>query len=61
MLSLTGHKPILPARLDDEAQSLTPLFLVVMEENRILDILDSQIKDGRKEDMIALLTLHIDT
>ena len=42
---LTGQKPILPARLDDEARSLATLFSLAMEENRILDILDSQIKN----------------
>nr|XP_017220643.1 PREDICTED: wall-associated receptor kinase-like 10 [Daucus carota subsp. sativus] len=55
---LTGQKPILPARLDDEARSLATLFSLAMEENRILDILDSQIKnEGGMEEMIAFANI----
>ncbi|KAL8111886.1 hypothetical protein AgCh_019550 [Apium graveolens] len=54
---LTGQKPILAARLDDEARSLVTLFLLAMEENRILDILDSQIKEGRGEGMVAFANI----
>ncbi|XP_074343195.1 wall-associated receptor kinase-like 17 [Apium graveolens] len=55
---LTGHKPILAARLDDEARSLATLFLSAMEENRLLDIIDSRISnEGKKEEMIAFANI----
>ncbi|XP_074353666.1 LOW QUALITY PROTEIN: putative wall-associated receptor kinase-like 11 [Apium graveolens] len=51
---LTGQKPILDARLDDEARGLATFFLLAMEENRLLDIIDSRIiNEGKKEEMIA--------
>ncbi|KAL8102559.1 hypothetical protein AgCh_027174 [Apium graveolens] len=55
---LTGQKPILPTRLDDEARSLATLFLSAMEENRLLDIIDSRISnEGKKEEMIAFANI----
>ncbi|KAL8156499.1 hypothetical protein AgCh_001554 [Apium graveolens] len=37
---LTGQKPILAPRPDDEGRSLVTHFVLAMEEERILDILD---------------------
>ncbi|XP_074340017.1 putative wall-associated receptor kinase-like 11 [Apium graveolens] len=55
---LTGHKPILAARLDDEARSLATLFLSAMEENHFLDIIDSRISnEGKKEEIIAFANI----
>ncbi|KAL8102549.1 hypothetical protein AgCh_027164 [Apium graveolens] len=55
---LTGHKPILAARLDDEVRGLATLFLSAMEENRLLDIIDSRIiNEGKKEEMIAFANI----
>ncbi|XP_074340014.1 wall-associated receptor kinase-like 8 [Apium graveolens] len=51
---LTGLKPILTTRLDDEARGLATLFLLAMEENRLLDIIDSRIvNEEKKEEMIV--------
>ncbi|KAK1377734.1 Protein kinase domain-containing protein [Heracleum sosnowskyi] len=55
---LTGQKPILAARLDEEARSLVTLFSLAMEESRMLDILDSRIAcEGKKEEMIAFANI----
>ncbi|WOH11263.1 hypothetical protein DCAR_0830744 [Daucus carota subsp. sativus] len=55
---LTGQKPISAARLDDEARSLATLFLLAMEENRVLDILDSRItNEDEKEEKIAFANI----
>ncbi|KAL1823308.1 hypothetical protein ACET3Z_010086 [Daucus carota] len=51
---LTGRKPILAARLDDEARGLATLFILAVEEDRIFEIVDSRIfNEERKEEMIA--------
>ncbi|XP_074340016.1 wall-associated receptor kinase-like 22 isoform X2 [Apium graveolens] len=53
-----GHKPILAARLDDEARGLATLFLSAMEENGLLDIIDSRIiNEGKREEMIAFANI----
>ncbi|KAL8102557.1 hypothetical protein AgCh_027172 [Apium graveolens] len=55
---LTGQKPVLPATLDRLAKSLAEIFLLAMEENRILDILDSQItNEGSLEEIIAFANI----
>ncbi|KAK1402786.1 putative wall associated kinase-like 2 [Heracleum sosnowskyi] len=55
---LTGQKPILAPRPDDEGRSLVTHFVLAMEEDRILDILDHQItKEGGKEELIAFSKL----
>ena len=55
---LTGKRPILVARLDNEARSLATIFLMAMEENRLEKILDSRITDdGAKEQMIGFANI----
>ncbi|XP_052181541.1 wall-associated receptor kinase-like 8 isoform X1 [Diospyros lotus] len=52
---LTGQKPILPARSDDEGRSLAAYFILAMKENRLNDILDARVvKEGRKEEILAV-------
>ncbi|KAL8145677.1 hypothetical protein AgCh_003718 [Apium graveolens] len=55
---LTGQKPILAPRPDDEGRSLVTYFMSAMEENRVMDIIDVQIADdGRKEEFMAFAKL----
>ncbi|THG14890.1 putative wall-associated receptor kinase-like 16 [Camellia sinensis] len=51
---LTGQKPISSNR-SQESRSLVTYFMESMQENRLLEILDPRIlKEGRKEEMIAV-------
>ncbi|XP_017221318.2 wall-associated receptor kinase-like 22 [Daucus carota subsp. sativus] len=55
---LTGKRPILVARHDNEARSLATIFSIAMEENRLEKILDSRITDeGAKEEMIGFANI----
>ncbi|KAK1347085.1 Wall associated kinase-like 4 [Heracleum sosnowskyi] len=55
---LTGQKPILAPRSDDEGRSLATYFILTMEENRIFDILDPRIgKEDRKEEIKAFANI----
>ncbi|XP_017226505.1 wall-associated receptor kinase-like 8 [Daucus carota subsp. sativus] len=55
---LTGQKPIMAPRPDDEGRSLVTYFISAMEEKRILDIIDLRIaKDGEKEELIKFAEL----
>ncbi|WOH15221.1 hypothetical protein DCAR_0934758 [Daucus carota subsp. sativus] len=55
---LTGQKAILAPRPDDEGRSLATHFMLAMEEGRMLDILDQQIrKEGEKEEIMAFAKL----
>ncbi|KAK1403177.1 Wall-associated receptor kinase [Heracleum sosnowskyi] len=55
---LTGQKPILAPRPDDEGRSLVTYFISAMEENRILDVTDVRIaKDSVKEELITFAKL----
>ncbi|KAK1400876.1 Wall associated kinase-like 1 [Heracleum sosnowskyi] len=55
---LTGQKPILAPRSDDEGRSLATYFILTMEENRIFDILDPRIgKEDRKEEITAFANI----
>ncbi|KAL8156502.1 hypothetical protein AgCh_001557 [Apium graveolens] len=55
---LTGQKPILAPRHDDEGRSLATHFILAMEEKRVLDILDPRIiKEGGKEEIMAFSKL----
>ncbi|KAL6206509.1 hypothetical protein ACLB2K_023757 [Fragaria x ananassa] len=54
---LTGQKPVSMMR-SKESRSLATHFLLSMEQNRLFDILDAQVmKDGRKEEIIAVANL----
>ncbi|KAL6287003.1 hypothetical protein ACE6H2_011393 [Prunus campanulata] len=54
---LTGEKPVSLAR-SSEARGLVTYFNFAMEENRLLDIVDAQVKEeGVKEDILAVATL----
>ncbi|KAL1803078.1 hypothetical protein ACET3Z_031725 [Daucus carota] len=49
---LTGQKPIMAPRPYDEGRSLVTHFVSAMQEDRLLDILDSKIgNDGEKEEL----------
>ncbi|XP_019156276.1 PREDICTED: wall-associated receptor kinase-like 1 [Ipomoea nil] len=55
---LTGQKPISFDLDDDENRSLVSRFLLCMEENRIMEILDVEvIVQGKKEDIVAMARL----
>ena len=55
---LTGERPILRPRLDDQERSLVAHFVLAMEQGRIFDILDSQIlKEGMKEEITRFAEL----
>ncbi|XP_031125120.1 wall-associated receptor kinase-like 3 [Ipomoea triloba] len=55
---LTGQKPISFEVNDDEDRSLVIRFLLSMEENRIMEILDMEVsKQGKKEDVMAIALL----
>ncbi|KAL8117199.1 hypothetical protein AgCh_015196 [Apium graveolens] len=55
---LTGQKPISTSTLDDEGQNLASLFILTMEEDRVLDILDSRItEDGVHEKIMSFAKL----
>ncbi|KAL8154807.1 hypothetical protein AgCh_000242 [Apium graveolens] len=55
---LTGQKPILAPRPDDEGRSLATHFIMTMKENRIFDILDPLIaKEGRKEEIVTVANI----
>ncbi|KAK1378257.1 putative wall associated kinase-like 2 [Heracleum sosnowskyi] len=52
------QKPILAPTSDNEERSLVTHFMLAIEENRIVDVVDSQItKDGRKEELITFAKL----
>ncbi|CAL5345078.1 unnamed protein product [Camellia sinensis] len=54
---LTGQKPIFSTR-SEESKSLVTHFMESMEENCLLEILDPRIlKEGRREEMIAVAHL----
>ncbi|KAI7999612.1 Wall-associated receptor kinase-like 2 [Camellia lanceoleosa] len=54
---LTGQKPISSTR-SQESRSLVKHFMESMEENHLLEILDPRIlKEGRREEMIAVAYL----
>nr|GMC69055.1 wall-associated receptor kinase-like 1 [Ipomoea batatas] len=53
-----GQKPISFELDDDENRSLVSRFLLCMEENRLMEILDVQvIEQGKKEDVVAMAWL----
>nr|GMD66521.1 wall-associated receptor kinase-like 1 [Ipomoea batatas] len=55
---LTGQKPISFELDDDEDRSLVSRFLLSMEENRLMEILDVEvIEQGKKEDVVAMAWL----
>ncbi|XP_031124507.1 wall-associated receptor kinase-like 5 isoform X2 [Ipomoea triloba] len=55
---LTGQKPISFELDDDEDRSLVSRFLLCMEENRLMEILDVEvIEQGKKEDVVAMAWL----
>ncbi|KAL8156500.1 hypothetical protein AgCh_001555 [Apium graveolens] len=55
---LTGQKPILAPKLDDERQSLVTHFVSAMQEDWILDIIDLRMaKDGGKEELVRFAKL----
>ncbi|XP_019156279.1 PREDICTED: wall-associated receptor kinase-like 9 [Ipomoea nil] len=55
---LTGQKPISFEVNDDEDRSLVTRFLLSMEENRIMEILDKEVlKKGKKEDVMTIAWL----
>ncbi|XP_031131842.1 wall-associated receptor kinase-like 8 [Ipomoea triloba] len=55
---LTGQKPISFEVEDDEDRSLVSRFLLCMEENRLMEILDVEvIEQGKKEDVVAMAWL----
>lgn len=54
---LTGQKPVSSVRAN-EGRSLATYFIISMEENRLLDILDATVlEQGRSEQIIALANL----
>ncbi|XP_024181640.1 wall-associated receptor kinase-like 22 isoform X2 [Rosa chinensis] len=54
---LTGQKPVSQTR-PEEWRSLTNYFLLSMEENRLLDILDARVmNEGGKEEIMAVAQL----
>lgn len=54
---LTGQKPVSSIRTN-EGRSLATYFIISMEENRLLDILDAPVlEQGRSEQIIALANL----
>nr|GMD99228.1 wall-associated receptor kinase-like 1 [Ipomoea batatas] len=53
-----GQKPISFELDDDEDRSLVSRFLLCMEENRLMEILDVEvIEQGKKEDVVAMASL----
>ncbi|XP_019155926.1 PREDICTED: wall-associated receptor kinase-like 1 [Ipomoea nil] len=55
---LTGQKPISFEVNDDEDRSLVTRFLLSIEENRFLEILDREVsKQGKSEDVMAIALL----
>ncbi|KAJ4717482.1 putative Kinase [Melia azedarach] len=51
---LTGKKPI-PSILAEEGRNLATYFLISMDENCLLDILDGQVRQtGKKEEILAV-------
>nr|GMD05860.1 wall-associated receptor kinase-like 8 [Ipomoea batatas] len=53
-----GQKPISFELEDDEDRSLVSRFLLCMEENRLMEILDVEvIEQGKKEDVVAMAWL----
>ncbi|XP_019155924.1 PREDICTED: wall-associated receptor kinase-like 9 [Ipomoea nil] len=55
---LTGQKPISFETNDDEDRSLVTRFLLSIEENRFLEILDREVsKQGKREDVMAIALL----
>ncbi|KAF8007155.1 hypothetical protein BT93_K1223 [Corymbia citriodora subsp. variegata] len=54
---LTGQKPISSLR-EQEGRSLATYFIISMEENRLLDIVDAQVlKEGNKEEIASVANL----
>uniref|UniRef100_A0A6N2M5J8 Protein kinase domain-containing protein n=1 Tax=Salix viminalis TaxID=40686 RepID=A0A6N2M5J8_SALVM len=55
---LTGQKPILFTRSEEQGRSLATYFLMAMESNCLFDILDPQVvKQGKKEDVVMVASL----
>ncbi|MBA0715401.1 hypothetical protein Golax_014299 [Gossypium laxum] len=55
---LTGEKPILSLQMADESRSLATHFIVSMEENRVLEIIDGRVaKQAKVEELMMVAKL----
>ncbi|KAK3220648.1 hypothetical protein Dsin_014618 [Dipteronia sinensis] len=55
---LTGQKPIF-STATEEGRSLASYFINSMEENKVCDILDAQVKMGKEEEIMVMANLAI--
>ncbi|KAK2638848.1 hypothetical protein Ddye_026643 [Dipteronia dyeriana] len=55
---LTGQKPIF-STMTEEGRSLASYFINSMEENKVCDILDAQVKLGKEEEIMVMANLAI--
>ncbi|KAK0602435.1 hypothetical protein LWI29_033288 [Acer saccharum] len=55
---LTGQKPIF-STMTEESRSLASYFINSMEENKVCDILDAQVKLGKEEEIMVMANLAI--
>ncbi|KAK1588149.1 hypothetical protein Q3G72_020255 [Acer saccharum] len=53
---LTGQKPIF-STVTEEGRSLASYFINSMEENKVYDILDAQVKLGKEEEIMVMANL----